>query len=160
MRKLSEVEYAKELMTDAMDWSVFKWLWEKGRVRETADKANAALDALEQRVKARWRDDLKAAYKELQVETGVSVKGARHRSGTVQPLAAKPETMVFLANMKRADASASRARMDAEKTFDKAERVLSTSLAREGCEKAIRSWDLKERAIRHAETGIASKVTI
>jgi hypothetical protein len=41
--------------------------------------------------------------------------------------------------------------MDAEHTFDEAERLLSTSLAREGCQKAIRSWDLHEKAIRRAE---------
>jgi len=30
-----------------MAWSALKWLWEKARVRETADRANAALDRLE-----------------------------------------------------------------------------------------------------------------
>src|SRR6266568_2454988 len=29
MRKLAEVEEAKELMTEAMDWSVFTWLFQK-----------------------------------------------------------------------------------------------------------------------------------
>jgi len=75
MRKLSEVEEAKKLMADAMDWSVLKWLWEKRTVRETADKANAALDMLEQKVKASWRDELKAAYKELQMQTRAAKKG-------------------------------------------------------------------------------------
>jgi hypothetical protein len=41
--------------------------------------------------------------------------------------------------------------MEAEKAFDDAERQLSTSLAREGCRKAIHSWDLHEKAIRKAE---------
>jgi hypothetical protein len=41
MRKLPEVQHAKELMTEAMDWSTFKWLFEKSRVRQTADRANA-----------------------------------------------------------------------------------------------------------------------
>jgi hypothetical protein len=48
-------------------------------------------------------------------------------------------------------------RMDAEATFDKAERRLSTSLAREGCHKAIAGWDLHEEAIRKAEVAVAKK---
>jgi hypothetical protein len=56
--------------------------------------------------------------------------------------------------MKEADDLAYRARMDAEKTFDDAEKQLSTSLAREGCRKAIESWDLHEKAIRKAEAMI------
>jgi hypothetical protein len=50
------------------------------------------------------------------------------------------------------DAEAYQARMDAETTFDLAEKQLSTSLAREGCRKAIHSWELHEKAIRKAET--------
>lgn len=44
--------------------------------------------------------------------------------------------------------TAYRARMDAEDTFDQAERDLSVRLAREGCRKAIHSWELYEKAIR------------
>lgn len=58
--------------------------------------------------------------------------------------------------VKAADDEAYRAHMDAEATFDEAERQLSTSLAREGCRKAILSWDLHEKAIRKAEALIAS----
>jgi len=47
--------------------------------------------------------------------------------------------------------------MTAEETFDEAERQLSTRLAREGCEKAIRAWDLKEKAISKAEAIISAK---
>jgi hypothetical protein len=159
MRKLPDVEYAKELMTEAMDWSVFKWLWEKGRVRETADKANAALDDLEKRVKTRWRDDLKAAHKEFEGQKGSSAKGRGQRPGSPQPRAIDPEIVLFFDKVKRADDKAHRARMDAERTFDEAERALDTSLAREGCQKAIHSWDVKEQAIRQAEAGIASKAT-
>ena len=75
VRKLSEVEEAKALMIEAVDWSVFRWLFEKRRVRETADEANAALDKLNQAVKARWSSDVKAAYKELAARAG----GARTR---------------------------------------------------------------------------------
>jgi hypothetical protein len=47
MRTLSEVEEAKALMIEAVEWSLFRWLFEKRRVRETADQANAALDKIE-----------------------------------------------------------------------------------------------------------------
>jgi hypothetical protein len=41
--------------------------------------------------------------------------------------------------------------VDAEATFDEAEHRMSTHLAREGAQKAIDSWDLREKAIRKAE---------
>jgi hypothetical protein len=155
MRKLIEVEDARRLMTEAMDWSVFKWLWEKRRVRETADRANAALDELEKRVKARWHDQLKAAYKEFQGPTGIA-KARRQHSGLESEQAIQFESTLLFDKVKRADDKAYRARMDAERTFDEAERLLNTDLAREGCQKAIRSWDLKEKAIRQAEAGTAA----
>jgi len=123
MEKLPEVEAAKALMTEAVAWSVMKWLREKKRVRKTADQANAALDQLNQAVKDRWPDGVKA---------------------------------VNAQKVKEADDEALRAHLDAEATFDEAERLLSTSLAREGCRKAIQSWDLHEKAIRKAEALIAS----
>ena len=46
------------------------------------------------------------------------------------------------------------ARLEAEKTFDAAEKQLSTALAREGCRKAIEGWELHERAIRKAEAAV------
>jgi hypothetical protein len=64
--------------------------------------------------------------------------------------------MQLVKNVKEMDDKAYCARMDAEKTFDEAERQLSTSLAREGCKKAIRSWNLYERAIREAEGLVGS----
>lgn len=124
MDKLPEVETAKALMTEAVAWSVVKWLREKKRVRKTADQANAALDQLHQGVKDRWPEDVK---------------------------------VVNAKKVKAADDEAYRAHMDAEATFDEAERQLSTSLAREGCQKAIQSWDLHEKAIRKAEALIASQ---
>ena len=124
MDKLPEVETAKALMTEAVAWSVMKWLREKKRVRKTADQANAALDQLHQAVKDRWPDGVRAVYAK---------------------------------KVKEADDEAFRAHMDAEATFDEAEKLLSTSLAREGCRKAILSWDLHEKAIRKAEALIASR---
>jgi hypothetical protein len=146
MRKLAEVQEAKELMNEAIDWSVFKWLFEKPRVRETADRANDALDRLERTVKARWSDELKAALSEL------SGRGGRRPQKSQQlPQTTDPEIRLLVEKIKEADEAARRARMDAEETFDEAERRLSTSLAREGCKKAIHSWELHEKAIRKAE---------
>ena len=53
--------------------------------------------------------------------------------------------------VKEADEEAEAARLDAEDTFDVAERKLSAGLAREGARKALQSWDLRESAIRKAE---------
>jgi len=148
MRKLPEVQEAKALMNEAVDWSVFRWLFEKRRVRETADQANAALDKLDQTVKARWDSDVKAAYKDLAAKAG----GARTRRQSDTPSQAiDGQVRLFAKKVKEADDAAYRARMDAEDTFDEAERQLNTDLAREGCQKAIESWELHERAIRMAE---------
>jgi hypothetical protein len=151
MRKLPEVQQAKELMNEAIDWSVFKWMFEKPRVRETADRANDALDRLERTVKARWSDQLKAALNEL------SGKGARRQQKSQQPpQTTDPEIRLLVEKIKDADDAARRARLDAEETFDEAERQLSTNLAREGCKKAIHSWELHEKAIRKAEAATES----
>ena len=64
MRKLPEVVEAKELMTAAVEWSVFSWMFQKSKVREAADLANAALDRLNRNVKARWSGEIKSAYKQ------------------------------------------------------------------------------------------------
>jgi hypothetical protein len=152
VRKLPEVEAAKELMLEAADWSVLTWLFHKRRVRETADRANSALDNLNQSVKARWSGDVKSAYKVLTARTG-----GRLRSGEVRLESIDPETRVFLQKVKEADEAAHLARMTAEETFDEAERQLNTDLAREGCRQAIHSWELHEKAIRRAEAVPASR---
>ena len=51
----------------------------------------------------------------------------------------------------QADEEAERARLDAEDTFDEAERRMSTDLAREGAGKALRTYELREAAIRKSE---------
>jgi hypothetical protein len=149
MRKLLEVQDAKELMNEAMEWSTFKWLFEKPRVRQTADRANAALDRLDRAVKAQWSDEVKAIYKEFTEKT----KAAARRPGKIeqQPESADPQISALVERVAEADHAAHRARMDAEDTFDEAERQMSTSLARDGCKKAVRSWELHEKAIRRAE---------
>ena len=146
MEKISEVEAAKTLMTEAVSWSVMKWLREKKRVRKTADQANAALDQLNQAVKDRWHDSVRVAYASLVAQ------GPGSSTVASQPTPAiDPQSRLSAKKVKEADDAAYRARMDAEETFDKAEKQLSTSLAREGCRKAIQSWELHEKAIRRAE---------
>jgi hypothetical protein len=149
MRKLQEVREARELMNEALDWSVFKWMFEKPRVRETADIANEALDRLERSVKAQWCDQLKSAYTEL------TPRPARrnHKNHQAPQLIAQ-EIKLLVEKIKEADDVARHARIDAEDTFDEAERLLSVGLAQEGCQKAIRAWELHEKAIRKAETAI------
>ena len=144
MRKLPELEEAKALMTEAMDWSVFTWLFHKSKVREAADQANAALDKLNRAAKSHWSSEVKAAYKEL------TAKGARRPDESTAEMI-DPEIRLFVKKVKQADDAARRARTDAEDTFDEAERQLNTDLAREGCQKAIRQWELDEKAIRRAE---------
>ncbi|MBZ5566303.1 MAG: hypothetical protein LAN64_00480 [Acidobacteriia bacterium] len=151
MRKLSEVEDAKALMSEAVGWSVVKWLREKKRVRKAADKANAALDALEKETKELWDDDLKAAYRELALS-------ANDRART-QIESVETKITPLAKTVKKADDAAYRAHMDAEDTFDEAERQLSTRLAREGSRRAITSWELHEAAIRKAEQA-ASRGTV
>jgi hypothetical protein len=53
--------------------------------------------------------------------------------------------------VKEADDVAETKRLDAEDTFDEAERRLSTDMAREGARKALETYDLHEAAIRKAE---------
>ena len=68
-----------------------------------------------------------------------------------------PETRLAARQIKQADDQAYRAHMDAEDTFDEAERQLSTRLAREGAAKAILSWELHESAIRKAEAALQQR---
>jgi hypothetical protein len=131
-------------MTEAMEWSVFNWLFHKSKVRETADRANAALDKLNRAVKSGWSREVKAAYKEL------SAKGTGRANGDGST-SLDPEITAFVAKVKHADEAARRARNDAEDLFDQAEQQMNTDLAREGCKKAIRQWELDEKAIRLAE---------
>jgi hypothetical protein len=126
MRKLAQVEEAKDIMRQGIEWSVMRWLKEKRNVRKLADRANAALDALDRDMKAAWPAELKEAYE----------------AGGESELAQR---------IKRADDAAARARVRAEKTFDEAEEQMSARLAREGCLQAIQSWELREQAIRMSE---------
>jgi len=137
MRKLTEVEEAKALMNEATEWSVMRWLREKKRVRKAADRADDALDQLVRETKLLWPEELRAAY-DATAQADAKIANA-------------------VKAVKRADEEAARARRDARTTFDEAERQLSTSMAREGCRKAIYSWELHEKAIRTAERLIPSQ---
>jgi len=155
MRKLTEVENARALMAEGMGWSVVKWLSEKKRVRKTADLANAALDRLDEEIKARWSDELKSAYSELGGNSGGEAQ--RHHKQALQDI--DPQVMLLAKKLKESDDEAYRVRMDAEATFDQAEKKLSSRMAREGCQKAIDSWDLHEQAIRKSEAVIGATKT-
>ena len=154
MRKLSQVEEATALMNEAKGWGVWRWLWEKTRVRATADRANDALAQLEDKVKASWSDDLKKAYRELEAQASFNghAKGKRVYEKTKEEAKhVDPEIKSAAARVREADDAAYKAHLDAEETFDEAERRLDTGMARDGAEKAIESWALREKAIRKAE---------
>jgi hypothetical protein len=154
MDKIPAVEIAKTLMNEATAWSVMKWLRQKKMVRKTADLANAALDQSSKAVRERWPQPMRIAYESLAPQSN-GTASARRQPRTSSEL--DPESMRAIVQSREKDDEAYRARMDAEKAFDDAEKKLSTSLAREGCREAILSWDLHEKAIRKAETLIRSK---
>jgi hypothetical protein len=154
MQKLVAVEEAKVLMNRAKDWSVWRWLLEKRRVRAAADTAVAALDDLDKSVKAVWADDLKKAYRELEAQAsfaGNSRAKRQYEKAKEEARNIDPQTKLAVQQVKKADDDAYQARMDAEEKFDEAERQLSASLAREAAKMAVDSWDLRLKAIRKAE---------
>lgn len=155
MEKLLEVETARALMTEAMTWSVMRWLREKKRVRKTADQANAALDQLSEAMRKAWPDRIKTPYEALAARA--ARPAAAHQQQRPPLPVSSQEATLIAKKLKESDDEAYRARMDAEETFDKAEKQFSTSLAREGCLKAIHCWDLHEKAIRKAEAVISQK---
>ena len=150
MDKLPEVEAAKTLMTEAVTWSVMRWLREKRRVRRSADQANAALDVLSESVRNKWTDTIRRAYEALGQDDGAGKRG----SGKKPPPAEAPDAARIATKIRNAEVEAEHARMDAEETFDRAESQLSTTLAREGCRKSIHAWGLREKAIRAAEAAM------
>jgi hypothetical protein len=145
MQKLIPVEEAKTLMREAIDWSLWGWLTEKRKLRTTADRAWEALDDAEKKVKAGWNDDLKAAYRELEAKAS----GGRN-NGRAREIA--PEIKIAVRKLKDAEDEAHAARMQAEETFDRADRRMSTSMACEGAQQAIDAWEQREKVIRKAES--------
>jgi hypothetical protein len=61
MHKLPAVEEAKALFAEAKEWGMWSWMAEKRRARRTADAAWEALSACEQKVKAKWNAEIRAA---------------------------------------------------------------------------------------------------
>jgi len=158
MRKLAAVEDARAIMKEGMEWGVWKWLTEKPKVRRLADKARAALDENELKVKESWPDELKLAYNSLVSENGTGGKRKRQSSGKANG-AGKPDPKV-LAQAKQvleADDTAYNAHEDAEDVFAEAEKKMSTSMAREGARMALVAYDRHEEAIRKAEALLAEK---
>ncbi len=159
MRKLPAVEEARAVMTQGMEWGVWKWLMEKKRVRHIADRATEALDQAEMKVKAGWSEELKAAYDVL-LDEEEKPKGSRAKStGKKSARALDPDVLATVREVKEADDEAESKRLDAEDTFEQAERSMSTAGAREGARKALETYDLHEKAIRKAEA-VVRKTTV
>jgi hypothetical protein len=159
MRKLPAVEAARAIMTEGMEWGVWKWLLEKKRVRQIADEARAALDELEKKVKATWSDEHKIAYNQL-VDQDDNPKRARKQARDKKKEEAQnadPRIMAAVKRVKEADDEAYNAHEDAEDVFAEAERKMSTSGAREGARMALVAYDRHEEAIRKAEALAHSK---
>ena len=162
MKKIAAVEEARAIMTEGIEWGVWKWLLEKKRVRAAADDARAALDECERKVKLSWDDDYKLAYNQLVSENG-NDKRPRKQSKSNGHAAGKIADAKILAAVKRiaeADDDAYNAHEDAEEVFAEAERKMSTAGAREGARKALEAYDLHEAAIRKAESLAREKTRV
>jgi hypothetical protein len=157
MRKLPAVEQARAIMLEGTEWGVWKWLTEKRRVRDLADKARAALDEAEMKTKLTWSDDLKIAYNQVVTENGNAKRThdkAASKSKADKPAAGPkidPKILVAVQRIQEADDHAYNAHEDAEEAFVEAEKKMSTSMARDAARKALEAYDLHESAIRKAE---------
>jgi hypothetical protein len=154
MLNLPEVEEAKAIMTGAVNWSVMKWLAEKKKVRKAADLANNALNVLDKQVKASWSGELKFAYDELP-PTGWGAGPLGSQKDRDKKISVDAKIKLLAKTIKQADQEAYLAHMDAEDTFDRAEKRLSTSMAREGSRKAIISWEVREKAILQSKRAVS-----
>jgi hypothetical protein len=157
MRKLEAVEEARAIMTQGLEWGVFKWLMEKRKVRIIADKATAALNDAEDKVKATWSNDLKRAYNYLATQNGDASNGKHGAKSKTAAKPGDPEVLAIAQKVFEADEEAERMRLDAEDTFAEGERHSSTAMAREGAGKALATYDLHEKAIRKAEAAARTK---
>lgn len=159
MRKLAAVEDARAIMTEGMDWGVWKWLLEKKRVRAIADEARAALDEAEKKVKATWSDEQKIAYNDLVSQDGGPKRARKNSKPGTRSEAPKttPEMVADAKRVKEADDEAYNAHEDAEDAFAEAEKRMSTSGARKAARMALVAYDRHEEAIRKAEGLVRSK---
>jgi hypothetical protein len=150
MKKLEAVENARAVMTQGLEWGVFKWLMEKPKVRKIADLATDALNNAEDSVKATWSDELKLAFNYL--ATQESDEPGSKKNGKAVPKGIDAELLAVVRGVFEADEETETMRLDAEDTFAEGERKLSVAMAREGARKALATYDLHEKAIRKAET--------
>ena len=161
MKKLAVVEEARNVMTEGIEWGVWKWLMEKKRVRDIADRARAELDDCEMKVKLTWSDDCKIAYNQLVTDNsnGSGKRQRKQSKGNGQAGVKIGDTKILAAVKRIADADddAYNAHEDAEEIFAEAERKMSTSMARDGARKALEAYDLHEAAIRKAESLVREK---
>jgi len=154
MHKLIPVEEAKALFSEAKDWSVWRWLMEKGRARRTADAAWEAFDEYEKKVRSAWSDDVTKAWREIEALAAANADGRAKRSydkAREEAAEVDPEIKRAAQAVKKADDEAYKARMDAEAQFDEADRRMSASMACEGAQMALDAWTLREKFVRKAE---------
>ena len=158
MKKLEAVEESRAIMTQGLEWGVFKWLTEKPKVRKIADRATEALNQAEDKVKASWPDDLKRAYNHLVTQEDTPDKKKRKSVKSNGDAARFDAKLLAVARgVYEADEETERMRLDAEDTFAEGERKLSVAMAREGARKALATYDLHEAAIRKAEAAARTK---
>ena len=142
-------------MSEAHGWSLWKWLTDKRRVQDVADRATSALAESRKRITRSWSDDLKKAYNELLAESaldGDAVTKRKYAKAKTDAENVDPKIKAIARRVKEFDDEAHRATTDAENTFAEAESRMSIGMAREGTQKALLSYDLREKAIRKAET--------
>jgi hypothetical protein len=154
MHKLIPVEEATALMEQGKNWSIWRWLLHKSKVRAAADRAVDALTEAERKVKASWSDDLKKAYREFEAQQALETNPRakpRYEKAKQEAKNVDPQIKQAVQKVKEADDEAETARLDAEDTFAEGERQLSADMARQGAHKAIYSWELRMKAIRKAE---------
>lgn len=154
MHKLPAVEEARAVMSEGMEWGVFRWLSEKKRVRKIADAATAALDEADDQTKATWPESLKKAYREVELsfEADGNPKAKKlYEKAVKEAEGVDPRLKELARKVKEADDIAYDARMDAEELFAEAERKLSISMTKQGAQRALDTYDLREKAIRKAE---------
>jgi hypothetical protein len=150
MKKIPEVEEARAIMTEAQHWGIWRWLTEKRKVRLAADNCNDALARAEKKVIESWPDEMREAYEELAAEASVKKKRSKKKDA---------EVLETVRKIKDALDEAERVRLDAEDIFDRADRALSTSMAKDGTFRAIEAWELREKALRKAESAGRVKTT-
>jgi hypothetical protein len=158
MHRLPPVEEARAIMTEAQNWSIWKWLTQKPKVRAIADKATQTLKEAIESAKDSWSDDMNRAYNEVLAEAAVDGSAPSKRKLANAKKDAQdvdPKIKTAARKAREAEHEGYRATMDAEDLFAESERRLSASMARQAAKKALESYDLREAAIRKAEAAAA-----